>query len=78
MYRPRLSRLPQQRILVEHIEAALMIAERQPPDVIVSDYRLREQRTGTEAISADQRCTAAAQAGLIHPVISRAGRDADD
>jgi signal transduction histidine kinase len=37
---------------VESIEEALAIARAHPPDVIVSDYRLREQRTGAEAIAA--------------------------
>jgi len=36
----------------ESIEEALALAELNVPDVIVSDYRLREQRTGVEAISA--------------------------
>lgn len=36
----------------ESIEAALAAAHRRAPDVIISDYRLREQRTGTEAITA--------------------------
>lgn len=37
---------------VESIEEALATARTHPPDVIVSDYRLREQRTGAEAIAA--------------------------
>lgn len=37
---------------VESIEEALAMARAHPPDVIVSDYRLREQRTGAEAIAA--------------------------
>lgn len=36
----------------ESIEEALAQARRQAPDVVVSDYRLRERRTGVEAISA--------------------------
>ena len=36
----------------ESIEEALALAELNVPDVIISDYRLREQRTGVEAISA--------------------------
>ena len=34
------------------IEEALSLAWAQSPDVIISDYRLREQRTGVEAITA--------------------------
>ncbi|HAF43723.1 MAG TPA: hybrid sensor histidine kinase/response regulator [Gallionellaceae bacterium] len=37
---------------VESIEEALAIARLRPPDVIISDYRLRKQRTGVEAIAA--------------------------
>lgn len=37
---------------VESIEEALVMARARAPDVIVSDYRLREQRTGAEAIAA--------------------------
>lgn len=36
----------------ESIEEALAIARLNPPDVVISDYRLREQRTGVEAIAA--------------------------
>ena len=36
---------------VENIEEALAVAARHPPDLVISDYRLREQRTGTEAIA---------------------------
>ncbi|MES2946024.1 MAG: hybrid sensor histidine kinase/response regulator [Pseudomonadota bacterium] len=36
----------------ETIGAALVLAGRQRPDVVISDYRLREQRTGAEAIAA--------------------------
>jgi signal transduction histidine kinase/FixJ family two-component response regulator len=36
----------------ESIEEALQHARARRPDVIISDYRLREQRTGTEAIEA--------------------------
>jgi signal transduction histidine kinase/ActR/RegA family two-component response regulator len=35
----------------ESIEEALALAQAHPPDLIVSDYRLREQRTGAEAIA---------------------------
>lgn len=37
---------------VESIEEALVTARVHAPDVVVSDYRLREQRTGAEAIAA--------------------------
>ncbi len=36
----------------ESIEEALLLARQNPPDVVISDYRLREQRTGVEAIAA--------------------------
>jgi signal transduction histidine kinase len=36
----------------ESIEEALAIARLRPPDVVISDYRLRGQRTGVEAIAA--------------------------
>jgi CheY-like chemotaxis protein len=36
----------------ESIEEALALAHLNKPDVIISDYRLREQRTGVEAIAA--------------------------
>ena len=35
----------------ESIEEALALSRTHPPDLIVSDYRLREQRTGAEAIA---------------------------
>ena len=34
----------------ESIEEALALARLNKPDVVISDYRLREQRTGVEAI----------------------------
>lgn len=37
---------------VESIEAALSAARANRPDLVISDYRLREQRTGAEAIAA--------------------------
>lgn len=37
---------------VESIEEALAMARTHPPDVVISDYRLRELRTGAEAIAA--------------------------
>lgn len=36
----------------ETIEEALALARVHPPELIISDYRLREQRTGAEAIAA--------------------------
>ncbi|MDO8990773.1 MAG: ATP-binding protein [Sideroxyarcus sp.] len=36
----------------ESIEEALALARLNAPDVVISDYRLREQRTGVEAIAA--------------------------
>ncbi|MBU1425671.1 MAG: response regulator [Gammaproteobacteria bacterium] len=36
----------------ESIEEALELASAHPPDLVISDYRLREQRTGVEAIAA--------------------------
>ena len=36
----------------ESIEEALFMAKLRRPDVVISDYRLREQRTGIEAIAA--------------------------
>jgi signal transduction histidine kinase len=36
----------------ESIEDALALARVRPPDLVISDYRLREQRTGAEAIAA--------------------------
>ncbi len=38
--------------LAESIEDALVIARHHPPALVVSDYRLRGQRTGVEAIAA--------------------------
>jgi signal transduction histidine kinase len=37
--------------VAESLEEALTLARARAPDVIISDYRLREQRTGIEAIS---------------------------
>lgn len=39
-------------VAAESIEQALALSATQVPDVIISDYRLREQRTGVEAILA--------------------------
>ena len=33
------------------IEQALVLAQLQTPDILISDYRLRNQRTGTQAIT---------------------------
>jgi len=38
--------------VAESIEAALALARLHPPDLVISDYRLREQRSGLKAISA--------------------------
>lgn len=38
--------------LAESIEEALDVARRQPPSLVISDYRLRGQRTGVDAIAA--------------------------
>jgi signal transduction histidine kinase len=38
--------------LAESIEEALMLATQRAPDLVISDYRLREKRTGIEAITA--------------------------
>lgn len=48
----------------ESIEVALTMAQAQPPDLVVCDYRLREQRTGAEAIAALR-----AQLGVPLPAI---------
>lgn len=36
---------------VESVEEALLLTRLQPPDLVISDYRLRQQRTGAEAIA---------------------------
>jgi signal transduction histidine kinase len=38
-------------VAVESIEEALEVARKDRPDLVISDYRLREQRSGTEAIA---------------------------
>jgi CheY-like chemotaxis protein len=38
--------------VAESIEGALALARMHAPDLVISDYRLREQRTGLEAIAA--------------------------
>ncbi|MFA5824606.1 MAG: ATP-binding protein [Gallionellaceae bacterium] len=38
--------------VAESIEEALVLARKQAPDLVISDYRLREQRTGLDAIAA--------------------------
>ena len=39
-------------VCVESVEEATLAAKEQPFDLVISDYRLREQRNGTEAIEA--------------------------
>ena len=39
-------------VAVESIDEALVAARAYRPDIVISDYRLREQRTGAEAITA--------------------------
>ena len=39
-------------VAVEDLEAAHGVVRRLPPDLIISDYRLRRHRTGAEVISA--------------------------
>ncbi|WP_114972729.1 hybrid sensor histidine kinase/response regulator [Rhodoferax ferrireducens] len=51
--------------VAESIEEALELARRLPPDVVVSDYRLREQRTGVEAIVALRQLTGDALPALL-------------
>ena len=57
----------------ESIEEALTLARRAPPDVVISDYRLREQRTGVEAIAALREL-----AGLALPALLITGDTAAD
>jgi PAS domain S-box-containing protein len=40
-----------QGMAAESIEEALILAQGQRPDLVISDYRLRQQRTGAEAIA---------------------------
>jgi two-component system, sensor histidine kinase len=50
----------------ESVEAAIELAQARAPDLIISDYRLREQRTGLQAITAVRRvCDASLPALLI-------------
>lgn len=51
--------------VAESIEEALDLARNHPPDVVVSDYRLREQRTGVEAIAALRQLTGEALPALL-------------
>lgn len=55
------------------IEQALALARDQAPDVVISDYRLREQRTGVEAIAALREL-----AGLVLPALLITGDTASD
>ena len=57
----------------ESIEEALALARDQPPDLVISDYRLREQRTGVEAIAALREF-----AGLALPALLITGDTAAD
>jgi len=50
---------------VESIEQAEAVAKERNLDVVISDYRLREQRNGTEAIHAVRRVTGQAIAALL-------------
>lgn len=52
-------------VAVESIEAALEAARASRPDVVISDYRLREQRTGAQAIAALRAELGAALPALI-------------
>lgn len=63
----------------ENIEAALLLARANPPQLLISDYRLREQRTGAEAITAlraaiDERLPALLITGDTAPERLRAAR----
>ncbi len=49
----------------ESIEEALALARLNRPDVIICDYRLREQRTGVEAIAAVRKLLGAALPALL-------------
>jgi len=50
---------------VESIEAALELAQARAPDLLLCDYRLREQRTGLEAIHALRRVCGAGLPALL-------------
>lgn len=50
---------------VESIEEALTLARARRPDLIISDYRLREQRTGVDAIAALRELLGARLPGLL-------------
>lgn len=52
-------------VAVDSIEEALRAVQQQRPDVIVSDYRLRQQRTGTEAIAILRKALGAAVPALL-------------
>ncbi len=49
----------------ESIEEALAFARTHAPDLVISDYRLREQRTGVEAIAALRAITGTALPALL-------------
>ena len=57
----------------ESIEEALALVQLNVPDVIISDYRLREQRTGVEAIAAVR-----AQLGFAVPALLITGDTAPE
>ena len=57
----------------ESIEEALALAQLNIPDVIISDYRLREQRTGVEAIA-----TIREQSGIAIPALLITGDTAPE
>jgi len=60
-------------VAVETIEAALDAARACRPDVVISDYRLREQRTGAQAIAALR-----AELGAALPALLITGDTAPD
>jgi len=49
----------------ESIEAAIELATAKAPDLLICDYRLREQRTGVEAINAVRRVCGASLPALL-------------
>ncbi len=52
-------------LVAESIEEALLLARTHPPALVISDYRLREERTGTEAIAAMRAQHGAALPALL-------------
>ena len=51
--------------VAESIDAALVVASVHPPALVISDYRLREQRTGAQAIAALRKAHGAALPALL-------------